>query len=739
MSKNNTILIVCDELIAWHNLPKCLTKHLKGYNAFRKLGIEFTNIHNNRQMCSASRASFMSSAINTGVQDNIDQSYQYNVVPKLSNKFDTIGKSLKRNGVQLTSYFGKQHIDSKLSTSSFFLPMFNTNTTGCLKQYGYDSFNTFGDTYYYENVGYFTDNFIFQNIANTNIPNEYIDYIHKNVKYNGVLPFLKARNEDKQSFHMEFHITNPHDTQHFWQNFKNAPKAHQMQYTCPFLKEQLVDASKDDPFYYDEFFPDAFVKNKNLNTNFFDKTYAKYKTTLDSLPFPKSYIEDYVIDPKLNSIFPWYASNYSALSNNFTMPLDSNDIASWKNLINNYYGLVIEADRYIYKIYKQLKKTKMLNNTSVIITSDHGDMMSSHGLKQKGYPFKECVNVPFLVYSPFIQNKLKGTYSSILGSLLDLAPTIEILSNISTPSFEFLGKSLVEYNDIGKLKVRTTNLPVLNIYNSWMSYTTYINFDSWYVLQPELIQQKVVAYPNNLYEYLSPYAMIITKKYKFVRYFTIYELYEYNFLYNLKLKNNSKITLQMIKNNIPQSIQLQFLEDVQQFIDFISNIYSGLNTNYMLYPDIYTSIIKQFPNNSIHLCIFMAMINTYVNNILQNIYIIPGSQSDYNILKRNKQYYFFCYNTKTDPDEITNLCDPNYPQRAIDPIFENLNKNLNDQILKYNATEFLYIIPESITTLFIIALKKNGVKLFTYDKIAQYNYLILNGLNTLDYNNVINI
>ncbi len=47
----SNILIVMDELIAYHNLPSWLLTRLPGYQAFAKLGIEFTNIHNNRQMC----------------------------------------------------------------------------------------------------------------------------------------------------------------------------------------------------------------------------------------------------------------------------------------------------------------------------------------------------------------------------------------------------------------------------------------------------------------------------------------------------------------------------------------------------------------------------------------------------------------------------------------------------------------------------------------------------------------
>jgi hypothetical protein len=77
----SNILIIMDELIASHNLPSWFLANLPGYQAFSKIGIEFTNIHNNRQMCSPSRASFQTSTINTAIQGNIDLPWQYNYFP----------------------------------------------------------------------------------------------------------------------------------------------------------------------------------------------------------------------------------------------------------------------------------------------------------------------------------------------------------------------------------------------------------------------------------------------------------------------------------------------------------------------------------------------------------------------------------------------------------------------------------------------------------------------------------
>ena len=90
--KNNTILIVCDELINFKYIPDKILKLMPGIQAFKSLGIEFTNIYANRQDCSPSRGSFCTSQLDITISDNIDQPWQYLYNAELNTNFDTIGK-----------------------------------------------------------------------------------------------------------------------------------------------------------------------------------------------------------------------------------------------------------------------------------------------------------------------------------------------------------------------------------------------------------------------------------------------------------------------------------------------------------------------------------------------------------------------------------------------------------------------------------------------------------------------
>jgi len=293
-NNHNTIIIVCDQLINYKYIPEKIKNKMNGYQAFKKIGVEFTNIHNNRPPCSPSRASFTTSQMDTGIGDNIDLAFQYNFIPQLNPNFDTIGKSMKNNhGV--TSYHGKTHLDSKLSTGLEFLPLFDTNTRGSMKIYGYDTYNTFGDTYYYSNVGYFTDDITFEmKINNTNAAVDFVD--KKGDSFIGTIPFLKSRLHDGKKFHLEFHITNPHDTQHYWQNLSQTPAVPQLQFFTPFIQDQLNEINHGksnsdkikNPYNFNDSDKAAYINTPNLRKNYFECSYTDYKN-INSLPFPDSY------------------------------------------------------------------------------------------------------------------------------------------------------------------------------------------------------------------------------------------------------------------------------------------------------------------------------------------------------------------------------------------------------------------------------------------------------------------
>ncbi len=93
-----------------------------------------------------------------------------------------------------------------------------------------------------------------------------------------------------------------------------------------------------------------------------------------------------------------------------------------KYMISNYYGLVREIDDWVGKIMDTLDKHGLTDNTMVIFTSDHGEMMGAHGMREKNVFYEESSHIPLLIRFP---GRIKSnTVVEEPVSLIDLFATI---------------------------------------------------------------------------------------------------------------------------------------------------------------------------------------------------------------------------------------------------------------------------------------------------------------------------
>jgi arylsulfatase A-like enzyme len=65
-----------------------------------------------------------------------------------------------------------------------------------------------------------------------------------------------------------------------------------------------------------------------------------------------------------------------------------------------YYGMVKEVDDNIGRLLARLDQLGVTDNTLVVFTADHGEMMGSHGMGSKMVFYKESVQVPLLMRFP---------------------------------------------------------------------------------------------------------------------------------------------------------------------------------------------------------------------------------------------------------------------------------------------------------------------------------------------------
>ena len=115
--------------------------------------------------------------------------------------------------------------------------------------------------------------------------------------------------------------------------------------------------------------------------------------------------------------------------------------ADGKELQAAYYAMINLIDDQVGRIVSVLEDDGIRENTVIIFTSDHGEMLGDHGLIQKGCRFYEgLVRVPLIISWP--KQFLKGVQSDALVELIDKAPTILEIAGIDLPE-KMQGRSLL--------------------------------------------------------------------------------------------------------------------------------------------------------------------------------------------------------------------------------------------------------------------------------------------------------
>jgi arylsulfatase A-like enzyme len=98
--------------------------------------------------------------------------------------------------------------------------------------------------------------------------------------------------------------------------------------------------------------------------------------------------------------------------------------------LRGYYAHIAALDHCIGELQEAIREAGIEENTIFVFTSDHGDMLGSHGLEKKQKPWDESIAVPFLLKYP---EKLKAGEMKKVFSFPDIMPTLLGLSNMEIP------------------------------------------------------------------------------------------------------------------------------------------------------------------------------------------------------------------------------------------------------------------------------------------------------------------
>lgn len=175
-------------------------------------------------------------------------------------------------------------------------------------------------------------------------------------------------------------------------------EADEKSFTTDFLAQKTIDfinAHSGEPFCYMVSIPDPHGPNT---------VRSPYDTMYDDLKFelPKT-------ASKSADGLPSWATKKGGNKMNSKM-------------MSKYFGMVKCIDDNVGKILTTLREKKLLDNTIVIFTADHGDMCYEHARHNKGVPLETSAKVPFVIRYPA---KIKpGTVVRETMGCTDFMPTI---------------------------------------------------------------------------------------------------------------------------------------------------------------------------------------------------------------------------------------------------------------------------------------------------------------------------
>jgi arylsulfatase A-like enzyme len=114
------------------------------------------------------------------------------------------------------------------------------------------------------------------------------------------------------------------------------------------------------------------------------------------------------------------------------------DAQKIKYMVSDYYALIKEIDDWVGKILDKLDDLGLAQNTIVIFTSDHGEMLGAHGMREKNIFLEESAHIPMMIRFP---GRIKPeTVVNGYVSNIDLFATILDYCGVAAPASD--GKSL---------------------------------------------------------------------------------------------------------------------------------------------------------------------------------------------------------------------------------------------------------------------------------------------------------
>jgi arylsulfatase len=359
----NILFVICDQeayrLFAKGDFP------LPARAALKRRGVTFRNHYIGSAVCTPSRALFFTG---TPPQKNgVFDQMSFGIVPNLRPDQPNMGSILKSMGYR-TAFFGKFELNLQLLRANHK----TVNTSEALKPYGFDVFNSDGDTSGAQQQGFEED---------TYFAAEGVRWLRTDA------PKLR---KGGRPFFMVMSLLNPHDIMFADTNPPGRP---------PVQKPVLKGLTKPPP-------PSAIYERK--------------------WDFPLSpSLGESLKAPGMPSALFEYNKGWAGVFG--AIPTDRKDM--WYTYYNYYLNCIRDSDRTLHEFIRALDDLDLWKDTVVVFTADHGEMGGAHGgLRGKGPMCYEAnAHVPLIVVHP---DGKAGKSCDALTSHIDLLPTFVALTGI---------------------------------------------------------------------------------------------------------------------------------------------------------------------------------------------------------------------------------------------------------------------------------------------------------------------
>jgi arylsulfatase A-like enzyme len=145
---------------------------------------------------------------------------------------------------------------------------------------------------------------------------------------------------------------------------------------------------------------------------------------------PARYRDMYVQPDYEGPIHAFYASSRQAIERGEYTPTE----ADREQIANLYRAGVTQADAMIGRVLEELERSGELEETLVIVTSDHGEELGDHGLWEHNFMYQTNLRVPLVLTLP--RALPQGLRIDALVESIDILPSVCSLLGLELPQDE---------------------------------------------------------------------------------------------------------------------------------------------------------------------------------------------------------------------------------------------------------------------------------------------------------------